>query len=158
MADEYSPGVIAELHARVADNLPRWMFSPVASVTLLTVSENATFALRDPDRRELVLRVHRVGYSSAEEIRSELAWMNALRRDGVIETAAPVPGADGDLVQILAPVTAGPPRFAVAFERLPGKEPDSGEAVRWFERLGGLTARMHSHARSWVLPAGFRRK
>jgi Ser/Thr protein kinase RdoA (MazF antagonist) len=158
MADEYSPGVIAELHARVADNLPRWMFSPVASVTLLTVSENATFALRDPDRRELVLRVHRVGYSSAEEIRSELAWMNALRRDGVIETAAAIPGADGQYVQVLASRHGGPARFAVAFERLSGAEPDSRDATRWFERLGELTALMHRHAQSWSLPEGFRRK
>jgi Ser/Thr protein kinase RdoA (MazF antagonist) len=158
MADEYTPAVIAELHARVADNLARWMFSPSASVTLLTVSENATFALRDPDGRELVLRVHRVGYSSAEEIRSELAWMSALRRDRVIETAAPVPGADGQYVQVLPSRAGGPARFAVAFERLPGTEPDSRDAVRWFERLGELTALMHRHARSWPLPDGFQRK
>jgi Ser/Thr protein kinase RdoA (MazF antagonist) len=158
MADEYTPAVIAELHARVADNLARWMFSPSASVTLLTVSENATFALRDPDGRELVLRVHRVGYSSAQEIRSELAWMNALRRDGVIETAAPVLGADGQYVQVLASRTGGPKRFAVAFERLPGTEPDSRDATRWFERLGELTALMHRHAQSWPVPRGFQRK
>ncbi len=158
MANEYTSAVIAELHARVADNLARWMFSPSASVTLLNVSENATFALRDPDGRELVLRVHRVGYSSAEEIRSELAWMNALRRDGVIETAAAVAGADGQYVQVLHSRAGGPKRFAVAFERLPGTEPDSRGTTRWFERLGELTALMHRHAQSWPLPEGFRRK
>ena len=158
MAGEYTPEVLAELNTRVARGLARWQMSPETSIRLLNVSENATFALSDPLGRELVLRLHRVGYSSAEEIRSELAWMQALRRDAVIETAAPVPGADGELVQILEPNAGGPPRFAVAFERLPGKEPDSGEAVRWFERLGDLTARMHSHAKSWTLPAGFCRK
>jgi Ser/Thr protein kinase RdoA (MazF antagonist) len=158
MAAEYTPAVIAELHARVTDNLARWMFSPAASVTLLTVSENATFALHDPDGRDLVLRVHRVGYSSADEIRSELAWMNALRRDGVIDTAAALPGADGQYVQVLASRSGEPTRFAVAFERLPGMEPDSRDAARWFERLGELTARMHGHAQSWPLPEGFRRK
>lgn len=158
MADEYSPPVIAELTARVADNLARWRFSAAAAVTLLNVSENATFALRDPDGRELVLRVHRVGYSSAQEIRSELAWMHALRRDGVIGTAAAVAGADGEEVQVLASRSGGPARFAVAFERLPGAEPDSRDAARWFERLGELTALMHRHARSWPLPKGFQRK
>jgi Ser/Thr protein kinase RdoA (MazF antagonist) len=103
--------------------------------------------------------VHRVGYSSAEEIRSELAWINALRRDGVVETALPVPGRNGEPVQTLTSPSGRPPRHAVAFERLPGKEPDSGvDAVRWFERLGELNARMHLHAKSWTLPAGFRRK
>jgi Ser/Thr protein kinase RdoA (MazF antagonist) len=158
MAEEYSPAVIAELTARVADNLDRWRFPPSAAVTLLNVSENATFALRDPAGRELVLRVHRVGYSSAEEIRSELAWMSALRGDGVIETAAALPGADGEHVQVLASRTGAPARFAVAFERLPGTEPDSRDAARWFERLGELTALMHRHAQSWRLPQGFRRK
>ena len=158
MAEEYSPAVIAELTARVADNLARWRFPPSAAVTLLNVSENATFALRDPAGRELVLRVHRVGYSSAEEIRSELAWMSALRGDGVIETAAAVPGADGEYVQVLASRAGGPERFAVAFERLPGTEPDSRDAAGWFERLGELTALMHRHAQSWRLPEGFRRK
>ena len=158
MSGEYSPAVVAELSARVADNLVRWGFSPTACVTLLNVSENATFALGDPDGRELVLRVHRVGYSSAAEIRSELAWMDALRRDGVIETAAAIPGADGEFVQVLASHTGAPERFAVAFERLPGAEPDPRDAARWFERLGELTALMHRHARSWPLPAGFKRK
>jgi Ser/Thr protein kinase RdoA (MazF antagonist) len=158
MADEYSPTVIAELTARVADNLARWRFSPAASVKLLNVSENATYAVRDPDGRELVLRLHRVGYSSAEEIRSELAWMQALRRDGVIETAAAIAGADGQEVQLLASRSGGAARFAVAFERLPGAEPDARDAARWFERLGELTALMHRHARSWPLPRGFQRK
>lgn len=166
---EFTAAAVAELHARVAASLDRWSLSPATSIVLLNVSENATFALSDPGGRELVLRLHRVGYSSLEEIRSEIAWMQALRRDGVIETAAPVPGADGEWVQTLhsraatasrtAALTSTPaPRFAVAFERLPGTEPDARDAALWFERLGELTARMHGHSRSWRPPAAFRRK
>lgn len=158
MAGEYTPDALAELNARVAGSLDRWSLPPATSVSLLNVSENATFALNGPAGRELVLRLHRVGYSSLEEIRSELAWMNALRRDGVIQTATPVPGADGELVQILESRAAAAPRFAVAFERLPGREPDSRDAVGWFERLGDVTARMHGHAASWSLPPEFKRK
>jgi Ser/Thr protein kinase RdoA (MazF antagonist) len=158
MAGEYTSDALAELSARVAGSLERWALPPSTCVSLLNVSENATFALSDAGGRELVLRLHRVGYSSLEEIRSELAWMEALRRDGVIETAAPLPGADGDVVQILESRAGAAARFAVAFERLPGREPDACDAVRWFERLGELTARMHGHAKSWRLPPGFRRK
>jgi Ser/Thr protein kinase RdoA (MazF antagonist) len=158
MGGEYTPDALAELSARVAGSLERWTLSPATVISLLNVSENATFVLSDPAGRELVLRVHRVGYSSAQEIRSELAWMEALRGEGVIETAAPVPGADGDPVQILESRTGAAARFAVAFERLPGKEPDARDALHWFERLGELTARMHAHAKSWGLPPGFRRK
>jgi Ser/Thr protein kinase RdoA (MazF antagonist) len=160
MSGEYPPEVVADLHDMVAQGLPRWDLSSATVISLLNLSENATFALSDPIAgRDLVLRLHRVGYSSAEEIRSELAWIAALRRDGVVETALPVAGRDGESVQTLASSTGRPARHAVAFERLPGKEPDPvTDAVRWFERLGELTARMHLHARVWILPAGFRRK
>jgi Ser/Thr protein kinase RdoA (MazF antagonist) len=159
MAGEYTPGVLEDLELRVRAALGRWALSPATAIRLLNVSENATYALHDPaDGRELVLRLHRIGYSSAAEIRSELSWMEALRQDGVIETAAPLPGADGGCVQCLEPVLEGPPRFAVAFEKVPGHEPAAGEAERWFERLGELTARMHAHARAWPPPAAFVRK
>jgi Ser/Thr protein kinase RdoA (MazF antagonist) len=158
---EYTPEVLTELEARVTGSLACWGLPPATSIRLLNVSENATFALGEPSGREWVLRVHRVGYSSAQEIRSELTWMQALRRDGVTDTAAPLPGIDGDPVQVLRPssrAAGAPDRFAVAFERLPGREPDSRDAVQWFERLGESTARMHGHAKRWPLPAGFCRK
>src|SRR5258708_34268996 len=160
MAGEYAREVVADLHRMVAGSLKRWGLSSRTVISLLNLSENATFALSEPKApKELVLRVHRVGYSSAEEIRSELAWMNALRRDGVIDTASPLPGSNGELVQILTSPSGRPSRHAVAFERLPGKEPEAGvDALRWFERLGELTAKLHLHAKSWVLPGGFVRK
>jgi Ser/Thr protein kinase RdoA (MazF antagonist) len=157
---EYAPEVIEDLEAMVAAALPRWHLSSWTEVSLLNVSENATFALRDPaTANDLVLRVHRVGYSSAAEIRSELAWIDALRRDAIIDTAAPRPGADGELVQTLASPSGRASRHAVAFERLAGAAPDSStDAAHWFERLGELNAKMHRHARSWALPEDFRRK
>jgi Ser/Thr protein kinase RdoA (MazF antagonist) len=164
MATEYTDAVLAELTARVALSVTRWNLPPTTRVSLLSVSENATYLLRPPaDRdasagRDLILRVHRVGYSSAEEIRSELAWMAALRGEALIDTAVPVAGVDGELVQWLASPTGAAQRVAVAFERLPGREPESRDAVQWFERLAELTARMHVHARTWSLPAGFVRK
>jgi len=160
VAGEYAPDVVADLHGMVAGSLKRWGLSPQTAVSLLNLSENATFALSDPQGpQDLVLRVHRVGYSSAEEIRSELGWINALRRDGVIDTASPRPGSNGELVQTLTSPSGRPSRHAVAFERLPGAEPEAGaDAPRWFERLGELTAKLHLHAKSWDLPAGFRRR
>ena len=160
MGGEYAPEVVADLHLMVAGALERWQLSSQTVISLLNLSENATFALSDPrSGRDLVLRVHRVGYSSADEIRSELAWINALRRDDVVETAAPIPGSNGELVHTLQSPAGGPARHAVAFERLAGREPDAGEdAMQWFARLGELTARMHRHAQSWNLPPGFQRK
>jgi Ser/Thr protein kinase RdoA (MazF antagonist) len=160
MAGEYTPEVVADLHRMVAGSLKVWGLSSDARISLLNLSENATFVISDGTREcDLVLRVHRVGYSSAEEIRSELAWMNALRRDRVIDTATPLPGGNGELVHTLVSPSGRAPRYAVAFERLPGREPDAGvDAPWWFERLGELTARMHVHSKSWAPPSGFCRK
>jgi Ser/Thr protein kinase RdoA (MazF antagonist) len=160
MSGGYPPEVVAELERMVAAALPQWSLSPRTAVSVLNLSENATFALSDPaDGRELVLRVHRVGYSSPAEIRSELAWIEALRQERVVETATPVPGRDGELLQTLSSQSGEPSRNAVAFARLPGAAPDpAADAARWFDRLGELTARMHRHARGWGLPPGFRRK
>ena len=160
MAGEYTPEVLIELERMVARDLSCWGLAPATAIRLLNVSENATFALTDPvSARQLVLRVHRVGYCTAQEIRSELAWIDALRRDAVIETAAPIAGRDGELVQTLESPSGRPSRYAVAFEWVPGQEPDAGvDTIHWFERLGELSARMHAHARSWTLPPGFCRR
>jgi Ser/Thr protein kinase RdoA (MazF antagonist) len=160
MSGAYPPEVVAELEHMVTAALPQWSLSARTAVSVLNLSENATFALSDPDDgRELVLRVHRVGYSSPAEIRSELAWIDALRMERVVETATPVAGRDGELLQTLISLSGAPSRNAVAFARLPGAAPDpAGDTVRWFDRLGEVTARMHRHARGWSLPPGFRRK
>jgi Ser/Thr protein kinase RdoA (MazF antagonist) len=160
MTREYPPEVLADLEAMVAQGLPRWDVSPDARLSLLNVSENATFAVSDTLRRcEMIVRVHRIGYSSLPEILSELQWMLALRRDAVVETALPLAGSDGEWVQRLPSPTGRVARYAVAFERLPGAEPDANRDVtQWFEKLGALTARMHEHARRWTLPEGFCRK
>ena len=160
MTLEYSPEVLEDLEAMVKLSLPRWGLSPDTRVGLLTVSENATFAIGDPSRGgELVVRVHRSGYSSLEEIRSELQWILALRAAAVVETALPVAGRDGQRVQLLPSPSGRAARHAVAFERLPGTQPDANrDGAHWFEKLGGITARMHAHARHWTLPRGFCRK
>jgi Ser/Thr protein kinase RdoA (MazF antagonist) len=157
VSGEYAGDVVADLELMVTRSLGRWDLPADAQVSLLNLSENATFALDAGGGAGLVLRVHRVGYCSAEEIRSELAWVTALRRDCVIDTARPVPGRDGQLVQRLESAGGRAARHAVAFERLSGTEPKS-DAIPWFERLGVLTAKMHRHARTWPLPDGFRRK
>jgi Ser/Thr protein kinase RdoA (MazF antagonist) len=160
VSGEYPPEVVADLQRMVAAALPRWALSPATTIGVLNLSENATFALSDPQAgRELVVRVHRVGYSSPAEIRSELAWIAALSREGIVDTATPVAGTDGEVLQTLPASSGAPPRHAVAFSRLPGAAPDpSLDAIRWFDRLGEATARMHRHARGWQQPAGFQRK
>jgi Ser/Thr protein kinase RdoA (MazF antagonist) len=160
MSTEYSAEVVADLQAMVSAGLARWGLSAQTTITLLNLSENATFRLQDASTgADLVLRVHRLGYSSVAEIQSELAWIDALRTDGIVATAPPVAGVDGQRVQTLASPAGFPAREAVAFEFLSGKEPaQTDDLAYWFRQLGGLNARMHAHARRWPKPSGFVRK
>ncbi len=114
--------------------------------------ENATYLICDRAAgRTAVLRVHRTGYHPPGAIESELAWLQALRRDEGLLTPAVYRAADGrQVVDIeIGPMT----RQAVLFEWLPGTEPPQDRLAERFELLGGICARMHRHARSWPRPS-----
>ena len=148
--------------------LRRYGGHPDASVELLNVSENATFLVSDPGAGPSVLRVHRLGYHTEQEIASELAWMDALRAEAGVRTPRVLPAADGQRV-VTVPENSSRERHCVRFEFLPGTEPgtepggelagEPGSALAGahFEELGEITARMHRHARSWVRPEWFTR-
>ena len=129
-------------------------FSGQARLSLLSLSENATYRVDDPrDGRIAVLRVHRTGYHEAGAVASELAWLQALRRDEGLLTPAVFRAPDGrDVVDVaIGPVT----RQTVLFEWLPGTEPPEDQLAEKFELLGGICARMHRHSGRWARPAGF---
>jgi Ser/Thr protein kinase RdoA (MazF antagonist) len=157
---EYTPAVLADLEAMVQSGLGRWGMAAGSVVTLLNVSENATFLVHDPGGgRRIVLRAHRVGCHEPDEIRAELTWILALRAEEVVATPQPLPALDGELVQTLASPSGLPARQVVAFAFEAGQEPRQGDDLpRWFEALGRITGRMHAHSRRWSRPAGFRRK
>ena len=144
-----------ELVAR--DALRHHGFGPDAVLTLLNISENATYAVDDPGTGERsVLRVHRPGYHSRAAIESELAWVSALRSEQVVRTPRVLPAADGALV-VAGRHPDGEERHAVRFEWCPGAEPAGERLVEDFRDLGAVTARLHLHARSWSRPEGFTR-
>ncbi len=121
----------------------------------ITVSENATFRVEVGAVPVAVLRVHRPDYHSASEIRSELAWIGALRAQDAVATAAPLT-LGGDAPACLA--VAGGGVHVSAFSFLPGQAPEPGaDLVPAFVRLGAITARLHRQAERWRKPAWFRR-
>jgi Ser/Thr protein kinase RdoA (MazF antagonist) len=132
-------------------------FSPQAGLSLLSLSENATYRVDDvTDGRVAVLRVHRTGYHEPGAIASELAWLQALRRDEGLRTPAVYPATDGR--EVVDVRVGSLTRQAVLFELLPGAEPDpgqSGQLAAQFSMLGEIGARMHRHSRGWPRPASF---
>lgn len=145
------------LERAVRDALPAWSLPAAARVELLSLSENAIFLVSDADGRRLVLRVHRPGYHTAAEIRSELAWIAAIRAETTIATPAPLPAADGEPIRRLRVGDDALP--VVAFEYVGGAEPARADKLpATFRALGAIAARLHQHARGWRRPAGFVRK
>lgn len=131
---------------------------PDPTVTLLNLSENATYKVEAPDGRRWALRIHRDGYHSRTAIASELAWAMDLRRTGVVVTPNPVPGRDGELIQQVRHPRMPRPRNIVLFDWETGVEPGIGQDLSEpFEVLGEVTARMHLHARQWKRPPWFTR-
>jgi Ser/Thr protein kinase RdoA (MazF antagonist) len=150
---------LAALEELAAEAVALWDLGGRPAVRLLNLSENATFAVEGAGGgRRYALRIHRDGYHSRAAIESELAWVRALRRDGVVITPNPVPGRDGGLIQDLAHPTMARPRHMVLFDWEEGVEPGIGDdLIGPFETLGAVTARMHAHARRWPRPSGFTR-
>lgn len=135
-----------------------WGLSPATTVTLLNISENATFRADDPaSDAPIVLRVHRRGYHTRAEIASELAWIDALRTDAVAPIAAPLRLTTGDHI---ATMTVGEEtREVVGFAFMAGDEPSpQDDLVDGFRELGAISARFHRHASGWKRPGWFTRK
>jgi len=158
MSGLYGADFVARLGRGVEGLLGRWGLSSESAVSLLTVSENATFRVVDPATGGIrVVRVHRPGYHTVEEIESELAWIEALRADAVVTTPAPLALEGGG--HIASFEDAGEIRHAVAFEFMTGEEPSAdANLAEGFRELGAISARLHAHARGWERPEGFRRK
>jgi Ser/Thr protein kinase RdoA (MazF antagonist) len=129
---------------------------PDTAISLLNVSENATYLIEDPAAGPSVLRVHRLGYHTEAEIASELAWMDALRAEAGVRTPRVLPATGGRRIVTAVDEVTGERRNCVRFEFLPGAEP-AGDSLPHFAELGEITARMHGHARHWRPPAGFTR-
>ncbi|MDY0828267.1 phosphotransferase [Microbacterium sp. BG28] len=137
-----------------------WGIEPAAVVTLIVLSENVTFRVELGGVALMVVRLGRPGYAAGpDHIRSELVWVEALRRDAAIPTPEPRRGVDGDFVQFLHD-EAGALWSAVAFDYVTGHmledEPVARVAARYGE-IGRLTALLHAHARNWRPSGSFAR-
>lgn len=129
--------------------LDLWRETVGGRATLINLSENHTYRIDAPAGRT-VLRVHRPGYQTADSIESEMAWLEALRRDTDLPVVRPLPGVDGRLVQRMGD------RHAVLFAFEPGREPAEG-SVALFHTIGAFAAQAHLHVAGWQRPPGFSR-
>ena len=119
--------------------------------------ENTTFRHDGADGSHLV-RVHRPerhgrGVDSAAAIRSELAWLQALRRD--TELAVPEPVAARDGASTVVAGASGTTRVCSVLRWMDGRIHEASPRPVHLHRLGAAMAQLHEHADAWRPPAGF---
>ena len=138
---------------RVAENaVSHYALPEGVAVSMINLSENATYRVQAADGRKWALRIHREGYHSKAAIASELAWLMDLRDTGIVVTPRPVKGRNGEIIQEVSG------RHVVLSDWETGSEPGIGQDLtKPFEILGEVTARMHGHARTWKRPPYFER-
>lgn len=136
-----------------------------SDLTMVSLAENVTFKVDDRNGcGTYVLRLHRPGYHTLDELISERAWIRALGEAG-IEVPAPLLARDGqDYVPVVVPAT-GEQRFAGLARWSEGRllsevladTSDEHVVENYFYQLGALTASMHNQASAWRPPPGFKR-
>ncbi len=140
---------------------------PIASadLRLVTVRENVTFQVTDrDDGATYVLRLHRPGYHTLDELNAERVWVRALTADG-IAVPAPVAARDGREYVTVAIHGNGERRHAGMLRWTEGRllsdvlqeVGDHRMRLGYFEQLGAITASLHNQASAWQAPPGFRR-
>lgn len=136
--------------ALIAHARQRWALADDVVITLVAARENRVYQVRGKGVTA-ALRLHRRGYRTEAQIRSELQWMDMLACNGVT-VPRPLPATDaallveidGVLIDMLTWVDGTP------LSKLPATEAH-------YTKLGRELARMHKLADEWQLPADFTR-
>ncbi|MAW70065.1 MAG: aminoglycoside phosphotransferase [Acidiferrobacteraceae bacterium] len=149
-----------EMKHQIKELLRQYEFATPPEVSYLTASENQIYIVNDHDSgNRYVVRINsgRLAYHNAEQIHSEMMWLDALSRDTDIIVPRVLAAKDGSWVQELSVPGKDKPGYAVAYSFLEGVEPPENELLSGFERLGTISAHMHAHATRWVPPEDFSR-
>ena len=123
---------------------------------LIAARENAVYEVTLGDTR-VALRLHRQGYRSDLELRSELAWMDQAAKGG-LNVAAPIPAQNGALlleidgtqIDVLTWLTG-----RTMTETLRATDPEEHAPI--FFTLGCEMARLHQVSDAWTKPPDFER-
>jgi Ser/Thr protein kinase RdoA (MazF antagonist) len=130
---------------------------PDGRLTFVAHEENTTFRHDSPAGRHLV-RVHRPqrhgrDVDTAAAIRSELAWLQAIKTETDLEV--PEPLADRDGAVTVEASAAGQTRVCSVLRWMDGRIMEDSPRPIHLRRLGEAMARLHIQADAWKPPPGF---
>ncbi len=115
-------------------------------------------ALVKPQKERYILRISRPGFQDASTIRSELIWLQAIRRETDLIVPEPVPTRDGSLLTMAAMPSVPESRNCVLFRWIEGRFHHSSLSSIELERVGKFMAKLHLYVEHFAVPGGFIRK
>jgi Ser/Thr protein kinase RdoA (MazF antagonist) len=128
----------------------------VNRVRLLSNEFNGIFRVDTVDGQKYVLRVCLPeGGHSLSEIRSEMMWLAALRRDTVLGVPEPFATREGEWVTTIETDGVPEPRHCVVFGWVPGPDLAERLTLENARKLGELAGQLHNHAATFSPPGGF---
>jgi Ser/Thr protein kinase RdoA (MazF antagonist) len=130
----------------------------VARFGVFKTGWNTFYRIDARDGERFVLRIGAPLWRSLIDVRSELAWIEALRRETDLRVVEPIPARNGDLVTVVEAPGESEPSHCVVFRRLPGRKLNRLPAARRAYQLGGMAARLHDHAGTFRAPDPFTRR
>ncbi len=152
---------LRRFEAAAAESLHYWNMQGASLTLVKEPRENAVFAV-EHDGRRYALKLHRLGYHSDEELRSEYQWINALGEYGIkvppiVPTVSGEPFAKQRIVGMSDDIQVDLVEW-VDGEQLGSVEEgiaDEAAVAATYRTIGELAARVHNQAVSWRLPRGF---
>lgn len=136
----------------------------VTNLVPIKVRENAVFRVDLAGGAKAVLRVHRDGYHSDQELDSEFVWLRALEAAGIAVPRV-IRSRHGRDFEI-AVIAAVGRRQVDVFEWIDGKQLGSiedgvsgasADIAGQYHMIGAIAARMHNQTAGWSRPMGFER-
>ncbi|OYX43141.1 MAG: hypothetical protein B7Z02_09780 [Rhodobacterales bacterium 32-67-9] len=128
-----------------------------AQITLVAARENRVYRVDRPGGPSLALRLHRPGYRSEAELRSEMQWIEWLGRHGAVDLSGErtpdgryTVAVDGFQMTLVPWLTGRPLNEAIGSQT-------TEERVATFRHVGRRMALLHDISDRWTPPKGFTR-
>lgn len=120
-----------------------WSYPADSKLTLLNITENATYRVEHPNFDTIIMRVHRLLYAEKESIQTEISWLLDLKKDTDLNLATPLKALNGTYVQTVVTPVMHETRYVVCFSYVKGKAPrDSHDDSGQISSIAGVLDKM----------------
>ncbi len=143
---------IYQLRRAATEVLAHWPIE-VARLRLLNHDYNTTFRVETPAGDRFALRLNVNSRRTPGNLNAEAAWLAALATETDLKVPVPQPTRAGRLRAEVYVGSLGRTLPAVLMSWLPGPELGFRASATRTRHVGRLTAHLHRHAETWMMPS-----